>query len=133
MSGLTTGKLARLSKVNIETIRYYERRYLLPKPERSSAGYREFPQETVEVVHFIKKAQGLGFSLKEIKELLGLSADKGATCGDVKDTAERKLAEIDVMIRQLKLMQRVLNRLVRACPGEGTLSKCSIIESLKEG
>jgi len=132
MAGLTSGALARMSGVNRETIRYYEKRSLLPKPIRNSSGYREFPDETVKIVRFIKHAQGLGFSLKEIKELLSLSADKGSTCGDVKGTAERKLLEITGKIARLRSMQKVLNRLIKACPGKGSFLTCSILESMKE-
>lgn len=132
MKGLTAGKLARMAEVNRETIRYYEKRFLLPKPSWNGSGYREFPLEAVQVIRFIKNAQGLGFSLKEIKELLSLSTDKGSTCGDIKKTAQRKLLEINEKTSQLKSMQKVLTKLIRACPSEGSLSRCSILEGFKE-
>lgn len=132
MNGLTAGRLAYMAAVNRETIRYYERRSLLPRPLRNKSGYREFPPEAVQVVRFIKNAQGLGFSLREIKELLSLSADKDSTCGDIRSTARRKLLEINEKIGQLKSMQKVLTKLIKACPGVGALSRCSILESFKE-
>ncbi len=133
MNRLGTGRLAKLAGVNRETIRYYERRGLLPRPPRTVSGYRQFPGETVRVVRFIKRAQGLGFSLREVKELLAMSVDRGSTCGDVKKTALLKFEEIGGKINQLQSMRRVLKKIIRACPGEGVLSKCSILESLKEG
>ena len=88
MKSLTIGKLARASRVNIETIRFYERKGLLPNPPRSEAGYRLFPEETLERVRFIRNAKELGFSLKEISELLSLRLGPKSTCADVqrKDT-----------------------------------------------
>ena len=72
---MTTGQLAKIAEVNIETVRYYERRGLIPKPRRRESGYREYPEETVERIRFIKHAKVLGFSLKEIGELLSLRLD----------------------------------------------------------
>jgi Hg(II)-responsive transcriptional regulator len=132
MDRLGTGRLAKLAGVNRETIRYYERQGLLPRPPRTVSGYRRYPGEAVRVIKFIKRAQGLGFSLKEIRELLAMSIDRGATCGDVKNTAQRKFEEIEEKIKQLKSMRRVLKNILDACPGEGALSGCSILESLKE-
>lgn len=133
MNRLGTGRLAKLAGVNRETIRYYERRGLLPRPPRTVSGYRQFPDGTVRVVRFIKRAQGLGFSLREVRELLAMSVDRDSTCGDVKKTASLKFEEIEGKINQLQSMRRVLKKIIEACPGEGALSKCSILESLKEG
>lgn len=132
MEGLETGQLAKLAGVNRETVRYYERRGLLTRPPRTVSGYRKFPEKAVSVVRFIKRAQGLGFSLKEVKELLAMSVDRDSTCGDVKKTALLKFEEIEGKINQLQSMRRVLKKIIEACPGEGALSGCSILESLKE-
>ncbi|MFQ5736451.1 MAG: MerR family DNA-binding protein [Thermodesulfobacteriota bacterium] len=126
------GRLARLAGVNVETIRYYERRGLLPVPGRTRAGYRDYPPDAARVVRFIKRAQGLGFSLKEIEELVPLSGDSGSTCGDIRDTAQRRLDDIEMKISQLQSMRGTLKRIVKTCPGKGPLSNCSILESLKE-
>jgi MerR family mercuric resistance operon transcriptional regulator len=133
MDGLTTGRVARLAGVNVETLRYYERRGLLPAPPRISSGYRDYPPEAVQVVRFIKQAQGLGFSLKEIEELLALSGNNGSTCGDIRDAARRKLEDIEAKIDGLRSMRRTLKRIIKTCPGQGPLSNCSILESLKKG
>ncbi len=131
MDGLTIGRLAREGQVNIETIRYYERRGLLPRPPRRPSGYRMFPHSTVSVLHFVKSAQELGFSLKEIKELLSLRIQPGRTRADVRKRAEDKIADIDQKIHTLKAMRKTLGRLTAACCGRGPISDCPILESLE--
>lgn len=133
MTGLTTGKLARMAGVNAETLRYYERLGLLPTPPRAGSGYRNYPPEAVQAVRFIKRAQGLGFSLKEIEELLALSGSSDSECGDIRDTARRKLEDIEAKMDGLRAMRRTLKRIIERCPGKGPLSNCSILGSLKEG
>src|SRR6266446_2812838 len=122
MEALTRGELAQQGRVNSETIRYYERRGLLPKPPRTPAGYRVFSSEAVRRVRFIKRAQGLGFSLKEIRELLRLRVDPRRSCGDVRARAEAKLADIDEKIRGLHAMKKTLGRFIAACSGRGPVS-----------
>src|SRR5207247_9523121 len=92
--------------VNLETIRYYGRRGLLPKPPRTPSGYRAFDPEDVRRIRFIKQAQALGFSLKEVRELLRLRVDPRRSCGDVRARAEAKLADIEERIRGLRAMKR---------------------------
>src|SRR5438445_253018 len=101
MEALTRGELAQQGRVNAETIRYYERRGLLPKPPRTPSGYRVFSSDAVRRVRFIKRAQGLGFSLKEIKALLALRVDPCSSCGDVRKRAEAKIGEIEARVRML--------------------------------
>lgn len=132
MEGLTTGALASQGGVNLETVRYYERRGLLPKPPRTLAGYRTFDLEAVRRLRFIKQAQGLGFSLKEIKELLALRVDPRTSCADVRRRAEEKIADIEEKLRALRTMKRVLVRLAAACRGRGPVSACPILEALEE-
>ena len=132
MNGLTTGQLADKAGVNNETIRYYERKGLLAIPPRKDSGYRLFPPEAVKIVRFIKRAQGLGFSLREIRELLVLNSNRSSTCGDIKESARRKFEEVETKIRQLQSMREALYGLIERCPGKGPLSDCSILESLKE-
>ena len=129
---LSIGELARRSGVNLETVRYYERRRLLPKPARSASGYRMFPPELVRRIRFIKHAQALGFTLGEIKELLSLRVDPGTTCAEVRARAKAKTADIEHKIRALEAMRNVLDRLAARCSGRGPASECPILESLDE-
>ncbi|GBD98799.1 mercuric resistance operon regulatory protein [bacterium BMS3Abin07] len=130
MERLTIGKLAKQSEVNIETIRYYERRGLIPKPPRRESGYRQYPRDTVTRIQFIKRAKELGFSLREILELLSLRVDPATTCGDVKKRAEIKIADIEEKIRTLQGMKKALMNLTVECKGRGPVSECPILEAL---
>ena len=130
MKYLTRGGVARQGGVNTETIRYYERRGLLPKAARLASGHRAFEPDAVRRLRFVKRAQALGFSLKEIKELLSLRASPRARCADVRQRAEGKIAEIDAKIRSLRAMRKALVRLTAACVGAGPVSDCPILESL---
>ncbi len=125
------GELAELSQVNLQTIRYYEREGLLPRPPRLPSGYRVFSPDAVRRVRFIKRAQELGFSLKEIRELLSIRVDPRSDCSGVQKLAKAKLADIDQRIRTLQAMKRVLTRLATACPGRGPSTECPILESLE--
>ena len=131
---LTRGDTARRAGVNRETLRYYERRGLLPKPSRSLANYRLYDVSAVRRVRFVKRAQELGFSLAEIKELLALRAASGAASGARAETVRRKVGdkidEIEEKIRTLKAMRKTLARLRRACSGGGPVSACPILEAL---
>ncbi len=130
MDGLTTGEVAKQGGVNLESIRFYERERLLPKPPRTASGYRMFAPDDVRRIRFIKRAQELGFSLKEIKELLALRFDADTSCADVRQRAEAKLSDIDQKIADLRRMKKALARLTTACPGTGSTSECPILESL---
>jgi MerR family copper efflux transcriptional regulator len=112
------------------TIGYYERRALLPKSPRTEAGYRTCTDEMVQRLRFIKHAQALGFTLNEIKQLLGLRLTPGTTCADVRSHAEAKIADIERKIRSLQVMKRGLQELVSACKSDGPASKCSFLENL---
>ena len=115
--GLKIGEVAERGGVNLQTIRYYEREGLLPKPPRLSSGYRMFPADAVHRVLFIKRAQELGFSLAEIRELLSIRIDPKKECSDVKHLAKAKITDIDEKIRTLEAMKRILTRLTKMCPG----------------
>lgn len=130
MDGLTIGEVARLAQVNIETLRYYERRGLLLKPSRSPSNYRLYPREAVRRVRFIKQAQELGFTLKEIQELLSLRATPGAGCADVLERAELKIKAIDEKVHTLQAMRKALSALMGQCAGRGPITECPILESL---
>jgi Hg(II)-responsive transcriptional regulator len=127
---LLRGQLAREAGVKVETLRFYERRGLLPPPPRRASGYREYPAEAIDLVRFIQRAQALGFSLREIKELLALREVPRATCGDVVLLARRKADEIDAKIRDLRSIHAALTRLLEDCSGMAPITRCPIIESL---
>jgi MerR family transcriptional regulator, copper efflux regulator len=127
---ISTSELAKQGGVNLQTIRYYERTGLLPKPPRSGSGYRQFSSESVRRVRFIKRAQELGFSLKEIKELLALRIAPGSTRGDVRKRAQAKIADIEKKVQHLRAMKKTLVRLGETCHGNGPASKGPILESL---
>lgn len=123
---LTIGKLARAAGVHVETIRYYQRRGLLAKPPRPVGGIRHYPAATLARLQFIRRAQELGFTLREIGELLRL--DHGA-CAPTRALATRRYRDIGARIADLRAMQRTLGRLIRACRG-GRRAACPIIETL---
>jgi len=131
MDGLTIGELAKLSNVVVGTLRYYERRGLIPKPLRTVSNYRMYSSENLRRVKFIKQAQGLGFSLKEIKELLALRAAPRAKCADVRNYATHKIEDIQERIRSLTRMCRSLEKLLRECSGDLPATECPILESLE--
>ena len=122
---------AREAGVNTQTLRYYERRGLLPKPARRGSGYREYSGEAVRLVRFIKRAQELGFSLDDVEELVGLRGVRRGERHRVRAIAERKLADIDRKIAQLRSMRGALRQLVDACH-RGSAAECPIIEALNE-
>jgi MerR family transcriptional regulator, copper efflux regulator len=114
----------------LETVRYYERKGLLPAPPRTTSGYRAFPEDAVMRNRFIKRAQELGFSLREIGELLALKVSPGSTMADVRERAAAKVADIEEKIRALRSMKKTLEGLTAACCGVGAVSDCPILESL---
>ncbi len=129
VTSLTIGKLAQQAGVGIDTVRFYERRRLLPEPARTASGYRLYAPESVARIRFIRRAKDLGFSLDEIDTLLGLH-DVGGTKAEVKALTERKLEQIDAKIDHLQRIRTVLKGLSDQCSGEGDISACPIIESL---
>jgi len=124
---LTIGKLAHSAGVNVETIRYYQRVGLLEEPAKPAWGYRHYPAETVARIRFIKRAQQLGFTLKEISELLSLG---DGHCTDVQTLAEQKRDKIDQQISDLQAMRQVLTHLVEACQSNRSSDHCSVIDAL---
>lgn len=130
MERLRTSDVAKQARVNVETLRYYERRGLLQKPPRTDSNYRVYSEDAVRRVRFIKRAQELGFSLKEVKELLSLRVTPGAGCADVLNRARLKIRDIDEKIRALKGMRNALSNLMAECSGKGPVTDCPILESL---
>lgn len=130
MTALIISKAADRAGVGIETIRFYERKGLIEQPPKPEAGYRTYPLETVRRIRFIRQAQELGFSLREIDELLSLRADPASDCADVRERAMEKLREVDCKVERLQRIRAALEDLVVACPGSGALRQCSIMEAL---
>jgi len=130
MEGLTIGALARTAGVNVETIRFYERKGLLQRPTKPEEGYRRYPAEAIKQVRFIKGAQRLGFSLKEIGELLVLGRLRDIDCSEMLDLASRKISQIESKIMTLEAMKAALVELGEICPGAGSLDLCPIWERM---
>jgi Cu(I)-responsive transcriptional regulator len=120
---------ARQAGVNVQTLRYYERRGLLPSPPRRDSGYREYAPDAVRIVRFIKRAQELGFSLDEVEQLVKLRGVRRTDRGRVRSIARRKIADIDRKIEQLQSMRGALETLVDSCCHSGA-AECPIIEAL---
>ena len=123
------GEAAEQAGVNVQTLRYYERRGLLPRAARRASGYREFPDEAVRIVRFIKRAQDLGFSLDEVEELLRLRRQPGRNRTRIRSVADEKIRQIDRKIAELDRMKRALQTLVHSCR-VGAALDCPIIEAL---
>ncbi|GIW42758.1 MAG: Hg(II)-responsive transcriptional regulator [Candidatus Binatia bacterium] len=129
---LRRGEVAAQAGVHIETLRYYERRGLLPKPARSAVGYRRYSEEAVRIVRFIKRAQELGFTLREVGQLLQLRETEPAECAEVRTVAEEKIRDIEKKIRDLRAVQRALRALVESCAANSSARVCPILEALEE-
>jgi len=131
MEQLTIGKLAKQAHVNRETVRYYERRRLLPRASRSIAGYRVFSDDALRRLRFIRHAKVLGFSLNEIGELLALRVNSLDMCERVRERTELKIADIEAKIHALQHMRDALSELVAACSRGGRTKECPILDSLE--
>lgn len=129
---LRSGEVAAAAGVNVETLRYYERRGILPEPPRRASGYREYPAGTVQIIHFVKRAQELGFTLEVIAELLALRNSDTRTCGEVRELAEHKIDEIDQKLRQLRAMKSALGKLVASCDADASARECPILEAFDD-
>ena len=127
MQPMTIGILAKEASVNVETVRYYERRGLIERPKERQGVFRVYPPEAVSRIRSIKQAESLGFSLKEIKELLMLRLDEKARCSDVLAQTEKKLSVIDEKLRSLQALERELGKLTSACRLAATSSSCPIL------
>lgn len=127
---LSIGDVARLAGVRIDTVRFYEKRGLIPRPDRRPSGYRVFASDTVRQIRFIKRAQELGFTLDEITDLLRLRVSHRARCADVMEIAQHKAELIDTKIADLRSMRSALDRLMESCEGTQPAVECPIIESL---
>lgn len=130
MSSLTIGQVAKQAGVGVETVRFYEREGLVAEPSRRPSGYREYPPEAVQRIRFIRRAKELGFSLKEISELLSLRVDPDSTCADVRARARVKIGDIDEKLASLERMKSALVRLAERCRGNGPTDDCPILAEI---
>ncbi len=128
MAGIGIGEAARQSECSIETIRYYERIGLLPKPARTASRYRVYAAEDVRRLAFVRHARALGFTLDDIRTLLTLRTQRGS-CEAVRRVAAARLAEVRARIARLRSMERVLSEAVRRC-ATGRRPRCPVIETL---
>ena len=131
-SDLTIGEVASGAGVNVQTLRYYERRGLLSEPKRSPSGYRAYPAEAVRVVRFIKHAQALGFTLDDIEGLLQLAAGEPGNCQEVRRLARAKIRELERKIAMLAAMRVSLLQLVKTCDRTRGRRECPLLEALEE-
>ena len=127
---LSIGQVAKQTGVAVDTIRFYEKQGLLGRPPRTAGGYREYDPEAVRVLRFIARAKALGFTLREVKQLLRLHRGSRSTRADFRTLAREKLSDIESRIAGLVKMRNALRPLVARCDGEGPLEGCPIVEAL---
>ena len=130
-TAMTIGQVAKETALGIETIRFYERQGLVPDPPRRRSGYRQYPEETIARLLFIKRAKEVGFSLKEIAELLALRVDPETSAGAIKQRVEKKIQDVEGKIRSLRRMKKALVELDESCCGCGPTSECPILDALE--
>lgn len=128
---LTIGNLAKATDTKVETVRYYERIGLMPEPRRSPSNYRNYDARHAERLGFIRRSRALGFSLKQVRELLGLADNRNRSCAAVDDIARAHLAEINQKVADLKVLRRELDALLQQCR-HGAVAECGIIKALAD-
>jgi MerR family copper efflux transcriptional regulator len=131
MELLSIGEVAKMTGVTVETVRFYEKQGLIAAPQRSASGYRQYRTETIQRVRFIQRAKEVGFTLKDIAELLALREEPGTSCADIKLRATDKIEEVDHKIQDLQKIREALGRMIVRCSGRGDLSTCPILEELE--
>ena len=129
---LTIGDVAKEAGVGVETIRFYERKGLIDQPSRPSSGFRRYDAQMPRRIRFIRHAQGLGFSLREIRELLDLRIDPNVSCADVKAKAVAKVTEVEEKLASLGRIRETLLAITRSCSGEGPTSDCPILDAFDD-
>ena len=130
MQEFTAGKLARKANLNIETLRYYENIGLMPKPKRMDSGYRIYNEDDLKKLLFIKNSKMLGFTLKEIKELLFLKVDDERKCNDVRIIAEKKIKEIELKVKEMNKIKKALKQLAQKC-SKTSSDECPILSEIE--
>ena len=129
---LTIGQVAAAAHVNIQTVRYYERRGLFPAARRTPAGYRQYAEDAVTRLRFIRHAQALGFTLQEVQELLALRIRHASACDAVQRQTRQKIELVEQRIRDLRRIRRTLERLVAACAARRPTDDCPILEGMED-
>ena len=129
---MTIGQIAKQAGVNVQTIRFYERKGLVTPDRRRDSGYRVFGPDAIKRILFIRHAQEVGFSLKEIDDLLTLRVDPVTSCADVKQKAEVKMVEVRQRMSKLETMRVALGALIARCDDIGPTAECPIIQALDE-
>lgn len=132
MAGTTISELAKACGVGVPTVRYYERRGLLADPRPRKQGYRKFDDDDARRLTFVRQAQGLGFTLKEIADLPALRVAGSTTCSDVRSLADTKLREIDEKLRTLRAFRDALASLMAQCARRGPRSQCPIVDAIEQ-
>ena len=133
MDLLSIGQVAEAAEVGVETVRFYQRQGLIEEPPRQGTRHRRYPQETVARIRFIRGAQNLGFSLKEIDDLMALRIAAGTSKAEIRARAQAKVDEIEEKMRDLQRMRDTLMKLIGACEGTGTVEDCPILEAFDGG
>ena len=128
---MRTSEVAAQAQVNTQTLRYYERRGLLPEPERTRSGYRAYTPDTVRVVRFVKRAQQLGFTLDDIEDLLHLADGGPASCGEARTRARTCIADLQQRINELAGMRDALTQLVDTCDQPRAERECPILREIE--
>ncbi|WP_299182075.1 heavy metal-responsive transcriptional regulator [uncultured Neptuniibacter sp.] len=131
MKQLKIGQVAKQSDLSVETIRYYEKRGLIPTPDRLDSGYRVYPESILSRLNFINRCKSLGFSLQEISELLAIQLHPNTSSARVKAQVELKISLIQTKIEELEKLRGSLEQLSALCCGTARVSECPIIEFLK--
>lgn len=129
---LQIGKVAKESSVGVETVRFYESKGLIALPKRNASGYRQYSESVVKQIQFIQHAKTLGFSLREVGELITLKGKRNARCNSIKETAIAKIADIQEKIDSLEKMKKALQPLVAQCKASDPISDCPILGALDE-
>lgn len=132
MKALSIGQVARRAGVSIDTIRFYERQGVLEKPPRRDSGYRQYSEEVVRRVRFIQCVKQLGFTLKEISDLLALRVDAQTECSKVKEATLAKLDQVERKLVELERMRRALLQVASLCTGAGPASACPLLDALDQ-
>lgn len=127
---LTIGQLAERAGVGVETVRFYERKGLLDEPARRASGYRQYGEDVVARLRFIRRAKELGFTLKEVADLLALRHDPAATRSDVRERMQGKVGDIEAKIRDLQNIKQALLELTATCKGRGPAEDCPILRAI---
>ena len=132
MTILTIGQLAKHAQVGVETIRFYEREGLIMEPQRSAAGYRLYAPTAIKRIRFIQRAKDVGFTLKDIRELLMLRQQDGISCQDIQIKAAAKIADIEQKLIELQRMKNALQQMANKCTDEQSASECPILDALED-